>query len=150
MAIKWQILTVSGFIGVLIFFFLIFDNQAQAEYQLIEIEFDNRAKINAFLADDFSKQQQGLAVYDQLEPNQGMLFKFNDSRVRHIWMKDMNFAIDLIWLDEEKKIIKIEENIGVDSYPETFSSGLPVKYFIETNTGWVKENQINTGQHVYF
>jgi uncharacterized membrane protein (UPF0127 family) len=49
-------------------------------------------------------------------------------------MKDMRFSIDIIWLDEAKKINMIKSNIEPATYPESFCSA-DTKYVIELNQG---------------
>src|SRR5690606_29825935 len=44
----------------------------------------------------------GLSKYDMLPQTQGMLFVFDGSQSACMWMKDMNFAIDIVWLNEKK------------------------------------------------
>jgi uncharacterized membrane protein (UPF0127 family) len=40
-----------------------------------------------------------------------MLFVFEDSAKYSFWMKDMKFLIDIIWLDNDGKVVHIEQNL---------------------------------------
>jgi uncharacterized membrane protein (UPF0127 family) len=48
-------------------------------------------------------QAQGLSGRKQM-PKDGMIFIFGQARPLVFWMKDMNFAIDIIWIKENKVI----------------------------------------------
>lgn len=53
----------------------------------------------------------GLAKYENLDKNKGMLFVFEEKDVKPVfWMKDVKFPIDIVWIDDGK-VIEISENI---------------------------------------
>lgn len=62
----------------------------------------------------------------------------------------MNFAIDIIWIDEDKKIVDIIHDAKPESYPRTFTSRLPARYVLEVVGGWTEEKIIRTGVGVDF
>jgi uncharacterized membrane protein (UPF0127 family) len=39
-----------------------------------------------------------------LPQDQGMLFVFDDQKIRAFWMKNMQFSLDIIWMNADKKI----------------------------------------------
>jgi hypothetical protein len=119
-------------------------------YETVKIKFENGSKLSAYLADTFKKQKIGLAAFKNLGQNEGMIFVYNDNAPRAIWMKGMNYPIDVIWLDKSKKVVKINSEVKPSSYPKSFDSQKEVRYFIETNAGWVTENNIKIGQDVSF
>lgn len=94
------------------------------------------------------EQAKGLGGRELLPKDSGMLFVYNSPAVRLFWMKDMLFPIDIIWIDESKKIINITKNISQDSFPERFSSEMPALYVLEVNAGFVDENSIFVGDFV--
>lgn len=91
--------------------------------------------IRAEVADDETERVEGLSGRSGLDANKAMLFVFEKPGIQGIWMKDMKFAVDIVWLDGNKKVIKIEENVKPSSYPEIY--GPPVKslYVIEFASG---------------
>lgn len=93
------------------------------------------------------KLQLGLSGRDGLEDNSGMIFVFPDERDQCIWMKDMKFALDIIWLNPEKNIIAIEQNVSPETYPNQYCHG-PAKYVIELNAGDAESAKIEVGQRV--
>lgn len=71
-----------------------------------------------------SEQQKaiGLSKYRILPESQGMLFVYDKPEKACIWMKDMSFSIDIVWLNEDEKITKIKENVSPQTYPDIFCS----------------------------
>lgn len=101
------------------------------------------------------EREKGLAKFDSIENNQGMLFIFDTPGTYSIWMKDMKFNIDIIFLDENKKVINIFPNVKFESYKspfdyEEFKPDFPAKYVIELKEGEVKENGVKVGDRLNF
>ena len=92
------------------------------------------------------KMSLGLGGRETLEEDAGMLFVFSEPDFYGIWMKDMLFSIDIIWLDENFKVVHIEENVPPDSYPEVFSPNEKAKYVFEVVAGTVENSGIFVGQ----
>jgi uncharacterized membrane protein (UPF0127 family) len=44
--------------------------------------------------------QRGLSGRDDLPPDSGMLFIMPHRGIHSFWMKDMKFALDIVWLDD--------------------------------------------------
>lgn len=49
-----------------------------------------------------AQKNQGLSGRDSLGKNQAMLFVFSEPGLYDFWMKDMKFAIDIIWVGQGK------------------------------------------------
>ena len=64
-------------------------------------------------------------------------------------MKEMNFPLDIIWLDSEQKIIDIRSNLQPDSYPKTFSPNQPAQYVLEVPAGFAQNHNLNLGQKAF-
>ena len=88
---------------------------------------------------------KGLSGRKSLAENTGMLFEFEQPALHGIWMKDMNFSLDIIWLDSEGKITFIEEAVSPDTYPKVFRPFIPSNYVLETNTGFVEAHSLQPG-----
>lgn len=101
--------------------------------------------IVAEVADTPAKQQQGLSGRSGLGPDRGMLFVYDESRIPSFWMKDMNFALDIIWIGHEKTVVGITENISPDTYPQTFSPDQPVQYVLEVPAGYANRTGVEVG-----
>ena len=110
----------------------------------------NGKEIKAEIADNDEKRNTGLSGRKSLEKNDGMLFVFQLPSKYSFWMKDMRFPLDIIWIDENKKIIAISENISPETYPASFSPSEPVKYVLEVNAGWSETNEVGVGDVLEF
>src|SRR3989344_6562762 len=56
------------------------------------------------IADTDVTRENGLSDRLTLPENAGMLFIFNTDDYHHFWMKDMNFPLDLIWIDDNWRV----------------------------------------------
>ena len=90
-------------------------------------------------------RQQGLSGKPDLETNTGMLFDFKQDGYWKIWMKDMNFAIDILWLNNQKQIVGIKTEALPQSYPESYGAEQQSQYVIELPAGSVKDRNIKIG-----
>jgi uncharacterized membrane protein (UPF0127 family) len=102
----------------------------------------------ASVADSMPELIKGLSDTPSLPDTVVKLFAFGSTGKHSIWMKDMNYPIDIIWLDESGTIVHIEENVSPDTYPEPFVSVKPSRYVIETNIGFVASSSLSVGDEV--
>jgi len=110
----------------------------------------NDLKIKAVIADTDQKRDLGLSGQPSLGQNQGELFIFDQPGLYDFWMKDMNFPLDIIWLDENKKIVDITANFATSTYPNKVTSRTPAKYVLEINAGVSQEGAIKIGDVASF
>jgi uncharacterized protein len=96
------------------------------------------------------EQEKGLSGRENLADDAGMLFVFKNPGKYSFWMKDMNFPIDIIWLNENFKVIYIKKNAEPSSYPDSFGSGVDSKYVLEVNSGFSEKNNLKEGDLVKF
>lgn len=101
-----------------------------------------------FIADTPTLQARGLSRVPTLAENTGMIFPFAYPHVPQFWMKDMYFALDMIWLDESLTIIDIHQNVTPETYPETFSPVQPASAVIEVVAGTVADLGIGVGDKI--
>ena len=101
-------------------------------------------------ADTVEARQRGLSGRQYLAPNSGMLFVFDNSDKQCMWMKDMKFNLDIVWLDADKKIVDLKENVKPESFPESFCSESPALYVIELNAGTARKAGLERGQTLSF
>lgn len=80
--------------------------------------------------------------------DQGMIFVFDPPSVQCFWMKDMEFPLDIIWLNRAKTVIKVAANVSPSSYPEKYCSDEEAKYVIELNAGEAKRADIVVGRRL--
>ena len=110
-------------------------------------------KVNITQTED--ERRKGLAVFDSLPADEGMFFNFGKEDNHIFWMKGMKFNIDIIFLDKDKKVLDVFENVkaepGVqDMDLKTYSSKLKSQYVIELKEGETRKNGIKPGDTVLF
>lgn len=108
------------------------------------------AEISIEIAETPAELTKGLSGRPALAEDSGLFFIFPDTNTHGIWMKEMNFPIDIIWLDENFQIIAIKENARPDSYPEVFTPARPALYVLEIPAGFVQKNKISVGNAAKF
>lgn len=108
------------------------------------------AVLVADIADTASKRERGLSGRAHLEPRQAMLFVFPEDGKWAIWMKNMRFAIDVVWLDANKKVVDIEHGVPPSSYPKNFAPDRPARYILELAEGTASAKNIRIGIQARF
>lgn len=102
------------------------------------------------IADTEPLRERGLSYRQSLKPRTGMLFVFNIPGVYYFWMKDMNFPIDMVWLDMNKKIVYIKEHATPESYPASFGPTTQAQYVIEIGDGMARMLGLSVGDKIDF
>ncbi len=106
--------------------------------------------IRVAIADTDTLRVQGLSGVVSLPRSSGMLFTFPISGIYGLWMKDMNFPLDMVWIDSTKKVVGIHEHITPETFPMSFYPTEPVKYVLEINAYEAKKFGIATGTTLSF
>ena len=100
------------------------------------------------IADTEPRRVRGLMFQDQLPLDQGMIFVFEKPGLYSLWMLNMQFALDMIWFDQDGKVIHIETNVPPCQTPleiTTCQSVIPegdAVYVLEVTSGFVEQNNI--------
>lgn len=79
-----------------------------------------------------------------------MLFTYELSGDYCYWMKDMKFDIDMIWLDEDKTIVTVKDNVSPDTYPQSFCPDRPASFVIELAAGMAAKYDWQVGTQLSF
>jgi len=95
-------------------------------------------------------QKKGLSNKNSLPEDGGMLFIFPSENRHGIWMKDMNFPIDILWIDSNMKIVHIEKSVSPNTYPKIFSPTTPSLHVLEISAGKSDLLNLKTGDSVIF
>lgn len=90
----------------------------------------------AEVVDTAPAREKGLSGRSAIGDKEAMLFVFEGDGAWPIWMKDMNFPIDIVWLDESQKVVHVEQDVQPDAIPyEVYQSPEPARYVIEVKSG---------------
>ena len=103
----------------------------------------------AITPDTWSK---GLMFRKGLPKNQGMLFIFDKEEDVSFWMKNTLIPLDIIWINQEKKVVFIKENAQPcfsDTCP-SISPGKRAKYVLELNSGISNDISLEVGDSFKF
>lgn len=101
------------------------------------------------VAETEAARRQGLSGVSSIEEDEGMLFIFEKEGDYLFWMKDMNFPIDIIWINDDLKIVHVEENVKPENFPVRYASPEPARLVLETNAFFAKTFNLREGDRVY-
>jgi uncharacterized membrane protein (UPF0127 family) len=94
---------------------------------------------------------QGLSNTATLRSDQAMIMVYGKDDEWAVWMKDMNYPIDIVWLDKDKKVVHIVKNAPPESYPyEQFTPKKEARYVLELPAGTVGNKSIVIGGQATF
>lgn len=122
----------------------------------METFFVNSENISRFIVEVArtpKELQTGLSNRQTLAPRKGLLFIFPNVGIQSMWMPNMYFPLDIVWIDTNMKIIKIEENVQPCSGTHnchSYSSGTPVQYAIELNAFDASRMGLRVGKKLSF
>ena len=101
------------------------------------------------------QQAQGLSGRAELAAGAGMLFVWNQESRRSFWMPDMNFPLDMVWLNGDCAVTHITHNAPPQA-PGQSQADLPrytvdqVQYVLEINAGEAALHGIKVGDQARF
>jgi uncharacterized membrane protein (UPF0127 family) len=106
-------------------------------------------KIDVEIAENENERAKGLMYRSYIPDSVGMLFIFEKSEPQSFWMHNTSIPLDIIYVDENKKIISIAANTKPYS-----DEGIPslgnAQYVVEVNAGFSERNNIKTGDAISF
>lgn len=108
---------------------------------------------NTFFVEKVSSNSdlaRGLSGRSTIANNQAMLFDFKRPEKPCIWMKDMKFAIDIVWVDAQKKVVHLQKNVRPETYPAQFCPEELAQYVLEVRAGRAEEVGLGLGAVVSF
>ena len=97
------------------------------------------------VADTKRLQTKGLSKREKLLEGEGMLFVFQENQYHGFWMKDMRFSIDILWFDENYRLVDVQEAVPPESYPKVFHPHIPARYVVELPAHFISKYNIELG-----
>tara|TARA_B110000014_G_scaffold36182_1_gene23194 strand:- start:45 stop:548 length:504 start_codon:yes stop_codon:yes gene_type:complete len=107
--------------------------------------------IQVYIADTDPRRMRGLMWETEsfLADDKGMLFVFDEPGNRSMWMKNMQFHLDIIWFNQNGSVVAIQKNVPPCITPVEVmsckSDGVTAdnaQYVLEMISGYVDEHSI--------
>ena len=103
-------------------------------------------RIEVEVAANQANRMQGLMQRHGMPANQGMLFVFDQADRHCMWMRNTFLPLSVAFLDEEGRIINIE---NMKPHTETnHCATSPAHFALEMNLGWFSSKGIKPGQRI--
>ena len=130
-------------------------NQSFAEeivYSQAIVTTSTGEEIPVEVADTLKKRSLGLGKRTTLKKGWGMLFVFEKRKPHRFWMKDMQFPLDIIWLDNHRIVHIIHNAKPANSRdePKVMTSPVPVNFVLEIAAGRAAKLGLKTEQRMKF
>jgi len=106
------------------------------------------------VAKSFWKKTIGLMFRKEIGDNGCLLMEFTREGFHSIWMLGMRFPIDIIFLDEKKKVVGLFEGVKpLGMHPATwnvYGPSKPAKWIVELNRGKISKTKTDIGDELSF
>jgi len=126
--------------------------QAEPTYQHGTVTLPSGTTIPVEISDTPAKRTLGLGKRGGLRAGWGMLFVFEKTGSHPFWMKDMHFAIDILWL-RNRRIVHIAHNVVPPvsgKKPETLVPPVSANLVLELAAGQAEALGLETGQSLRY
>jgi uncharacterized protein len=113
------------------------------------LKLDNKIIASKIIyCDTFLRQGTGLTFRTRKAvDNKAWIFRFNKPRMVGITMFFVFFPIDIVFLDQNKRVVELKENLRPF---RNYVSKKKIQSFIELKQGTVKKCSVKKGQHLTF
>jgi uncharacterized membrane protein (UPF0127 family) len=144
--IVWLVLGVVIIVGGV--WLIFFSPPAASGGEIIQI---NNVSLKVERATTAITQYNGLSGREFLCPDCGMIFVWPERATRNFVMRNMNFPLDIIFIDQNK-IIKIDANLPPEGKSPTkiYSSLQPADMVLEVNAGYAAGQGLKVGDSLIF
>ncbi len=99
------------------------------------------------VADTPAERERGLS-HTPPQPPRSMLFVFDYDERWGIWMKDMNYPIDVLWITADLQVAHVVPDMHPASFPRVYRSDMPVRYVLELPAGTIEAYNLAVGNQV--
>tara|TARA_B100001250_G_C19796554_1_gene788967 strand:- start:1058 stop:1507 length:450 start_codon:yes stop_codon:yes gene_type:complete len=98
---------------------------------------------NIEIVSTFEDRKKGLMFKQSIPDDFGMFFIWEYENEQCMWMKDTFIPLSLAYISNDGEIIDIHDMVPFSR--KSVCSSKPVKYALEVNKNWFKENNISIG-----
>jgi len=116
------------------------------------VTFPDATSVRVEIADTGAKRQLGLMFREQLSPSDGMIFVFEEPGYYPFWMKNTLIPLDMIWLDEDARVVSIAHAVPpceadpCPSFPP--DPGTSAIYVVEVVAGFARDHGVTRGDRL--
>jgi uncharacterized protein len=101
-------------------------------------------QVDVELARDEASRERGLMYRTSMRESRGMLFSWQDERVRNFWMHNTCIPLDMLYVTNEGIIAGILEQVPtLNDSPRGVQC--PVAHVLELNAGWARAHGVAPG-----
>lgn len=104
--------------------------------------------IRVDLAVTDAEKERGLGGRTSLSDSEGMLFVFDREAIYPFWMKDMEIAIDIVWIAADGTVVYVLPDLSPSTYPAAFASKEEARYVLELASGWAGRYGLKEGDKI--
>lgn len=97
-----------------------------------------------------TERRRGLAGRAHIPDDFGMLFLLDTTRAQSFWMNGMEFPLDILFFDKDKRLIKTLTNLSPCSECTIYEAPSHAAYAIEINGGLTERLRIREGDRIVF
>lgn len=101
---------------------------------LLSAEGDTLASLQLEFAKSDNQVQYGMMYRSTMDPKTGMLFFMKTMRPQSFWMKNTLVSLDIIYIDDQFKVVSIQKN-AVPKSTQSLPSEGPAMYVLEVLGG---------------
>jgi hypothetical protein len=126
--------------------------QASRRPRVVKVFLPDGALITAELAVTDVERSRGLMFRERINPDQGMLFVFAEEGVHSFWMKNCKISLDMLWLDRDRRIIYIEQDVPpcLEDPCPSYGPRLPALYVLELQAGSARAHKLKLSDRIDF
>jgi len=113
--------------------------------------FPSGAEFGLEIAADAAARARGYMERERVGPQDGMLFVFEASGIYPFWMKRCRVALDIVWLDEQWRVVHVAHRVppcpSTGDCPQVTPPGA-ARYVIEVAAGRAGEEGLAAGDRI--
>ncbi len=142
--LKWA--TLSTFV---IFLFFVANTWGYTSIlPVVEVGVGGGTVVKAEVAKTQGDRERGLMYRADLASDEGMFFVFDEEGKYPFWMKNVNFPIDIVWINSDMRVVGIQTAMPCTTHCREYVSNYPARYVLEVPAGFAVEKGIKIGSRI--
>jgi uncharacterized membrane protein (UPF0127 family) len=131
---------------------LVFAARVHAAPAVVPLTLPSGKVLQVELMQNDEDRAMGLMFRPSLPMDHGMLFIFPQADFHGFWMKNCRFPIDMVWLDQDRKVVYLAEAVPpckAEPCP-VYSPMQRAQYVVEMNAGQARREKAVIGATLKF